>query len=364
MQPSLQYNPALDGLRAVAATLVIADHCRVPGFNPGYFGVDLFFVLSGFLITGLLVDEFGAQGRIDLPRFYLRRFLRLTPPLVLLMAAYLAVAPAAWPQFSFREHIRDAVLTGFYLSDYAVAVWHVPKTLQHSWSLSVEEHFYFIWPFAVLLLARVAPRWRIAGLVGFYLLATAWRIVQYESLGWPATYFRFDTHMSGLIAGALLALCLPRMGRITERTANNVGLVSLGALVLCLSVGYWHAPWSLVWTMSLVEIAAVGLLVAASVQNSWVRSVFSASPLVAMGVISYGIYLWHYPVAVYFREILPWYQTAPIALAFAIVTATMSYRIVERPLQSYRRNFKIRGGIAGKADGSAKPTTTAANTVF
>ena len=216
LESSLRYNPALDGLRAVAIALVIADHCHVPGFDGGYFGVDLFFVLSGFLITRLLVDEFDAAGQIDLPRFYLRRLLRLAPPLLLLLAAYLVIAPMIWPQYGLWSHIRDAALAGFYLSDYGRAFWHYPIALQHTWSLSVEEHFYLIWPFAVLLLARIELRWRIAGLFGIYLIATAWRIFEYESSGWVATYFRFDTRMSGLICGALLAICLPRMGRISE----------------------------------------------------------------------------------------------------------------------------------------------------
>ena len=339
---SRRYNPALDGLRAVAIALVVADHCWIPGFDGGYFGVDVFFVLSGFLITRLLVDEFEEQGQIDLSRFYLRRLLRLAPPLVLMLAAYLAIAPVIWPNYGLWSHIRDAALAGFYLSDYARAFWHHPAALQHTWSLSVEEHFYIIWPFAVLLLARIEPRWRIAGLFGFYLLATAWRIFEYESSGWTATYYRADTRMSGLICGALLAICLPRMGKISEMTANAVGVLACSVFVLCLSLGFWRAPSTLEWPANLAQLAAVGLLIAASVQNSWVSRTLSAPPLVGIGIISYGIYLWHYPAAVFFRELLPWYQTAPIVLIFAFIAATASYLTVERPLQRYRRILRGR----------------------
>ena len=334
---SLRYNPALDGLRAVAIGLVIADHCWVPGFDGGYFGVDVFFVLSGFLITQLLIDEYDARGQIDLSRFYLRRLLRLTPPLALLLAAYLAIAPIVWPHYGLWPHIRDAALAGLYLSDYGRAFWHDPTVLQHTWSLSVEEHFYLVWPFAVLLLGCVEQRWRVAGLFGVYLLATAWRIFEYESSGWAATYFRADTRLSGLICGALLAICLPRMGRISERAANAVGVLACAALVVCLSLGFWRGPSTLVWLANLAEMAAVGLLIAASVQNSWVSKILSAPPLVGIGVISYGLYLWHYPAAVFFRELLPWYQTLPIVLIIAFAAATVSYMTVERPLQRYRR---------------------------
>ena len=123
----LQHNPAFDGLRAVAVILVIADHCDISVFDQGYFGVDLFFVLSGFLITRLLVAEIDSTGRIDLLRFYLRRLLRLTPALLLMLAAYLLIAPSLWPQLDLMSHVRDAALVAFYLSDYSQAFWHNPK---------------------------------------------------------------------------------------------------------------------------------------------------------------------------------------------------------------------------------------------
>ena len=339
---SLRYNPALDGLRAVAIALVVADHCWVPGFEGGYFGVDVFFVLSGFLITQLLVDEYDSQGQIDLGRFYLRRLLRLAPALALMLTAYLTIGPIIWPHYPLWSHIRDAALAGLYLSDYGRALWGYPIILQHTWSLSVEEHFYLVWPLAALLLARCAPRWRMAGLFGIYLLSTTWRISEYESSGWVATYFRADTRLSGLICGALLAICLPRMGKISETTANAVGVFACSVLGLCLSLGFWRAPSSLVWVANLAEIAAAGLLIAASVQNSWLSKILSAPPLVGIGIISYGIYLWHYPAAVFFRGQLPWYQTLPIVLIFAFAMALASYLTVERPLQRYRRTLGVR----------------------
>lgn len=345
--------------------LVIAEHCRVPRFNSGFFGVDLFFVLSGFLITRLLAEEIEARGRVNLPQFYLRRFLRLGPPLLLLLAVYVALAPAAWPQFSVGEHLRDAALTGFYLSDYARAFWEMPRMLTHSWSLSVEEHFYLIWPFAVLLLVRCDPSRRVPILFGMFLLATAWRVFEYDQAGWTATYFRFDTRMSGLIFGALLATCLPRMGRIPEQTANVIGVVACIALAMCVAVGDWKAPWSLVWMTTLAEMAAAGLLVSASVSSSWVSLTLSTPPLVALGTISYGIYLWQYPIAVYFRDRLPWHQTVSIVVICAIAAATVSYLTLERPLQRYRRSLGARRNdlAAGTKDRAPMPANEVVSTV-
>jgi peptidoglycan/LPS O-acetylase OafA/YrhL len=211
--------------------------------------------------------------------------------------------------------------------------------LQHTWSLSVEAHFYLIWPFAILLLARIEPRWRLRALFGLYLLATAWRIYEYNNLGWAATYFSFDTRMSGLICGSLLAIYLPRMGRISDKNANIYGVFATITLVLCLSLSFWRAPWSLVWLTSFAQMAAAGLLISASAQNSWVSWTLSARPLVAVGIISYGLYLWHYPAAVFFRSFLPWYEAVPLVLIFSFSAATASYFFVERPLQRYRRNL-------------------------
>jgi len=323
----------------MAVLLVISDHCCVPVFEQGYFGVDLFFVLSGFLITRLLVDEIDATGRVDLGRFYLRRFLRLAPPLLLFLTAYVLIAPLFWPQFSFLLHMRDAALAGFYLSDYSQALWQSPKVLIHTWSLSVEEHFYLIWPLVILLLTRLELRWRVTGLFIIYLLASAWRIYEYENIGWDATYYRFDTRISGLVFGALLAISLKYKGPISEKAANAAGLFAWAALLVCLSIGYWDAPWSLVIMTNLAHMAAFGFLISASNQNSWVSSILSAKPLVGVGAISYGMYLWHYPAALYFRELYPWYQTGPLVLGFSIAMATVSYLVLEKPLERYRRSL-------------------------
>ena len=363
LPPSLQYNPALDGLRTVAALLVVVNHCHVPGFQAGFYGVDIFFVLSGYLITRLLLDEHGGTGRIDLPRFYLRRFLRLAPPLLAMLATYLVWAPMVWPQFGLWSHVRDTLIAAFYLSDYARAFWLLPHIVQHTWSLGVEEHFYLMWPLVLLALLRLPARWRMAALFGLYVAATAWRMIWYvDATDWPETYFRLDTRMSGLILGALLATLLSGADRVPERFANLSGTVASIALTLALMIGAWRAPGALEWTMTLVEFAAAALLIAASAPESWVSRVLSAPPLVATGILSYGIYLWHYPVALYFRDRMPWYEATFTVLAIAFLAASLSYLLIEKPLQSFRRNLKPRVETEDAVAGTDAVATVSAAT--
>src|SRR5262245_54776854 len=165
------YMPALDGLRGVAVLAVFFFHVHAP-LPPygGYLGVDAFFVLSGFLITGLLLDEARVTGTIRVGAFYLRRVRRLLPALLLLLAAYLAVMPSIRPEV---DQWTPALYAGLYVSDYARAFLGEIGLLSHTWSLSVEEHFYLLWPFAVLWLARRASLNRVLWLLGVaYVVAT------------------------------------------------------------------------------------------------------------------------------------------------------------------------------------------------
>ena len=145
-----------DKVRAIAVMLVMIFHSSVPLFHGGFLGVDVFFVLSGYLITRILLAELDKTGNIQLLRFYIHRLARLSPPLLLLLLLYLVAAPHFWPDYSW--HVRDSLLTAMYLTDYAKALYNVPDMLRHTWSLSVEEHFYLLWPLGLMLLSPVSKR--------------------------------------------------------------------------------------------------------------------------------------------------------------------------------------------------------------
>ena len=201
----LDYNPALDGLRGVAILLVVLSHAHVPLFDGAFLGVDLFFVLSGFLITSLLLMEQQSNGRLQYWRFYRRRFFRLMPALALFLATYCLLAPLLWP--GLDDVRQDALVSLLYLADYGIAFFDSPGTLLHMWSLSVEEHFYLVWPPLLALLLRFSKAgavWR--PLAALYLLSWAWRVVWVvQGQQFYEIFFRFDTRASGLLAGCLLA---------------------------------------------------------------------------------------------------------------------------------------------------------------
>jgi peptidoglycan/LPS O-acetylase OafA/YrhL len=195
----LDYNPALDGLRGLAALVVLAFHTNPDLVGGGFLGVDVFFVLSGFLITRLLRAEIAATGTIDVLRFYWRRALRLWPPLLAMLALYACFVPLFVPGTDWP---RDVLLAMFYLTDYSYPLWHEPELLRHTWSLSVEEHFYLIWPLVILLTRRIEAANLAVIFFCLYVVATGWRVLDYWLFAdWYWTYLRFDTRLSGLVLG-------------------------------------------------------------------------------------------------------------------------------------------------------------------
>ncbi|SDL94196.1 Peptidoglycan/LPS O-acetylase OafA/YrhL, contains acyltransferase and SGNH-hydrolase domains [Oryzisolibacter propanilivorax] len=329
--PALPYNPALDGLRAVAIVLVILSHAHAPPFDGAFYGVDVFFVLSGFLITSLLLIELQKSGRLDYWRFYRRRFFRLMPALVLFLAAYCLVAPRVWPELT--DMWSDALLSLLYLADYGIAFFDSPGTLLHMWSLSVEEHFYLVWPPLLALLVRcTAPgrRWRpIAGLV---LLAWAWRVLWVlRGQQFYEIFFRFDTRATGLLMGALLAALLHErpawFERLRARLSHGMWFVLAVPLLLAQT---WDDMNVMAWGMTVVECASAVLLLAVLQQRGAAYEALSAPALVLVGKLSYGIYLWHYPIVRWLRADQHWLVTAVAGFALSAAMAALSYYTVER----------------------------------
>jgi peptidoglycan/LPS O-acetylase OafA/YrhL len=329
----MKYNPALDGIRALAVLAVVAVHSSMPWASIGYTGVDVFFVLSGFLITSLLRDQ-AERGGIRLGEFYLRRARRLYPALLAMLALYLATVPWLFPS---PNHVREAGIAAVYLTDFALgrAPFEGTWAVGHTWSLAVEEQFYLVWPLVVVGLTRIRTRRYVAYLLlTAYLAQTLWRMWAHVEIGMMETYYRPDTHCGGLILGALLAY-LPWRSRWWA--------LAIPPLVL--------AAW---WTLAdggprsypqfWMELAAAATILWAM---SGAAGVLGWRPLVYVGQISYGLYLFHGPVAWVMRHIdAPWPQQAAVVFLSAFLLAHYSHRYIEsrfrRPRQATSDSMDVR----------------------
>jgi peptidoglycan/LPS O-acetylase OafA/YrhL len=350
---SQRYMPGLDGLRAIAVLAVIAYHlnpARAPG---GLLGVGVFFTLSGYLITDLLLGQRAAVGSLRLGDFWLRRARRLLPALFLMLAV--VVAWVTLLDRSLLPGLRGDVLAAVgYVSNW----WNIireasyfarfgpPPPLDHLWSLAVEEQFYLIWPWLLWLGLRYLPgRYTLAALTlaGAALSAAAMALIYQPGVDPTRVYEGTDTRAFGLLIGAALAMVWPSRelrtdrinlrGRLLMDGAGVVGLVVIGLLIWRTSE---YSPFLYNGGIVLLSVATVLLLTALVHPASWLGVAVGWSPLRWLGVRSYGIYLWHYPIIV---------LTAPgpqqraslslevLQVAATIVVAALSWQFFEEPIR-------------------------------
>lgn len=353
-----RYYPALDGVRSLAVGIVLAAHGGVSWFRSGGVGVDLFFVLSGFLITGILAAETGATGRLNFRHFYIRRFLRLAPCLLVTCAFV-----AAWLLATTGEAPVGPLLFALsYTANWARALYDADLSwLTHCWSLAIEEQFYLLWPLVILVLERRVPEARTKA---FLLVIGALLIAVYRAgLVGVATderiHYGLDTRMDSLMAGAALAYflrALPADG-LSEPASRLLGRVlAPGSLVVLLSIPQivtWYSPWMGRYGYVIVATASALLLADLTAgRHSLLRATFARGPLVFLGRISYGIYLLHLPIYFIVEQALPdWtlMQKLPLKLALSLAAATASYYAIERPCLRLKARFESRDDATGPA---------------
>ena len=334
--------PALDGLRGVAILLVLSYHCFTHP-SGGFYGVDLFFVLSGFLITSLLLEERARTGAVDLRAFYIRRARRLLPALfafLVVVTPFLAARPSTL--------VRDLAAVLLYATNIVRAGQsHGLTLIGHLWSLAEEEQFYFVWP-AVMLL--VLKRW--PGRLVPVLAATLVALVGYRTglllsgASHQRLYFAPDTHADPLIVGCLLA-ALARTRRLVVPGWAALTAVAMLALLAALSTPY--AAWSLVLGLPAVSLASAVITAAATDAGSLLARVLSCRPLVWLGLISYSLYIWQQLVFKFADE------NGVIAFPIAIFVAWLSYRYVEARF----RRPKARGRAESVPAGEPVPASVA-----
>lgn len=326
----LGYQPALDGIRGLAVLAVMGAHASVPGtLLGGFVGVELFFVLSGFLITNLLVEEHRLTGTISLRAFYVRRCRRLLPALGLFLVAMSFVAVVIHP-VSSGPMLRGIASSATYLTNIARTQSVDLGPLNHLWSLAVEEHFYIVWP-AVLALVlwrrgeRAALAVAVAGIVASSLLREL-----LLKAGWDRVYNGSDTRASGLLVGCCAALVLADRPAVRHAQA---AVVAGGLLLVWSTAGYGPAltdPFR--GGLALIDLASALMLVGLVSTRDRTTACLSWRPLVHVGRLSYGLYLWHVPVLASLGALNGHRLRAPhAALGFALSfgAAEVSMRLVE-----------------------------------
>ena len=348
------YRPAIDGMRSIAIYLVVLFHAGLARFANGFIGVDVFFVLSGYLVTNVMLQEHREHGRVRLRRFYARRIRRLLPAAVVLVVVVCLASQLVLPQPARVGFVGDARAALLYFAN-----WHFldsttgyfaegadPSPFLHFWSLAIEEQFYFVFPLALIGLLALARRRSRPGVVPVGLA-----VLLMLSLGrqlWVApsdpnlAYFASDARLYQLLAGACLAACWSDVVRLRSLASRRVGRVSLGGLVGWSALaGIIAAGTDLisvsVSTRGVLATALTALsIVALELAPTATASRALARPtLVYLGRISYGTYLWHWPLIVLTPTVLvvsP-LQMAALAGIGASALAALSFQLLENPIR-------------------------------
>lgn len=381
--PSLSYIPALDGIRAFAVLGVMAFHGGIPWLAGGFLGVDTFFVLSGFLITSLLISEWHRIRTIRLGAFWARRARRLLPALLLVLLFVAFYAAVIVPRGTYPNLRLDALSTLFY-----VANWHfilagsnyfnqtgLVSPLTHTWSLAIEEQFYLIWPLVVLAVMKSTSSLRV--LLGVCVAGALASAIAMDLLYHPGSdptrlYYGTDTHAQCLLVGAALAVSLALWARHRREAAAGapgapptwlrpgrrlpggdpawaatspgwrLALSLLGVVGVVVSALLWSRLsytdaflWKGGFLVAALSTAAV-LVSAVCAQRSPVAVALSVAPLRFLGRISYGMYLWHFPLFIWMngaRTGVQGYWLFGLRAGVTVAVATVSFYLVERPIR-------------------------------
>ena len=344
-----RYRPDIQGLRAIAVLAVIADH--IAGWPSGSFvGVDIFFVISGYLITGLLVREFEGSGSISFAGFYARRVKRLLPAGMFVIGATVLFTRVLAGIDRYHFAAKDAIAAALFTANWHFAATGVnyfnqslpPSPLQHYWSLSVEEQFYFVWPWlllAVLIAGRRLRWWRdgrtrmVAGILisAICVASLAWAFAQ-TSTDPAAAYFSTFVRAWELGLGALAAVAAPALARIPSRARTLAAVSGVGGVLAALFVvpasGGFPAPWALLPVVAAAVVLATAEDVAARPLRLLTNPVSQY-----IGRLSYSLYLWHFPVVVLIVCVVPQYSALYWVVGPALIAglSAASFHLLEEP---------------------------------
>ena len=335
------FRPDIEGLRAVAVLAVLAFHAGVPGAAGGFVGVDVFFVISGFLITGLLLREIDSTGRLHLKDFYARRARRLLPAALVVIIFTLALSWIVLSPLQRADVGVDAAAAALYVSNYRFAIASTdyfaadvaPSPLLHYWSLGVEEQFYLLWPALLLGATWAARRYLLVTLaaVGVASFAASVVITGVEA---PVAFYSLWTRAWQLALGAVIAVYLmrrhPRLRPMVATVIGVSGLVLIGLAVATINPSVPYPGMA-----ALVPAAGAAMVVLAGHGPSWTGFALARSPLRWLGRISYSLYLWHWPILILGTDLLALHDLwVRVLLALlAVLVADASTRWIEQPFR-------------------------------
>ncbi|EUJ33325.1 acyltransferase [Listeria floridensis FSL S10-1187] len=354
---SRKYVPSIDGLRAVAVLAVIAYHLNFSWAKGGFIGVDIFFVLSGYLITNILLTQWETKNTIDLKQFWLRRIRRLIP------AAYFMIICVVIFAVLFNRELlpnlrSDSIASFFYVSNWWF-IFHnvsyfdsfgVPSPLKNLWSLAIEEQFYLIWPLFLYGFLRFIknPKWLLRTIILLAIASVIWMGILYTPGSDPSrVYYGTDTRLFDLLSGCALAFLwpfnrlspkVPAKSRWILNIAGTLSIIVFGALIYLMNE---YQPFLYRGGLFLVAILGVVMIATIAHPSSYLSRLFSFRPLRWIGTRSYGIYLWHYPIITLTTPVTEIGQPSIIRpllqVAATFIIAELSFRFIETPIR--KRGF-------------------------
>lgn len=362
-EKSFRYIPGFDGLRALAVLAVIAYHLNLPYSAGGFLGVTVFFVLSGFLITSLLMWEWEQTQKINLKPFWIRRAKRLLPAMFLLLISLNVVVPLLKPALltSLRQ---DTIAAIFYYSN-----WHYifqdlsyfesfenPSLLTHFWSLAIEEQFYIFWAVAILFLLKIVNNRKGIFLLvmGVALLSVIQMLLLYDpNLDPSRVYYGTDTRIFSLLIGASFALLVPRrpFSTMSKWALELLGIAGISVFLLMIVYTNQYDRFIYEGGMVLLSFTTAFLVLALAWRSAIIANwILEWKPLKWIGVRSYGIYLWHYPVILFMNSNVNTggihYGKVILELTLTFLLAAISYSVVEKPIRQGNFRFRVKNSLA------------------
>jgi len=341
-----RYLPALDGVRGLAVVAVVLFHFWPDIFPGGFVGVDVFFAMSGFLITGILMTEHRTSGRIDLAAFWGRRVRRLVPAVVVLVivTAVATVATGTGSALQLADSVGALTWTTNLITAFSggsrVFLHNSRTTIDHLWSLAIEEQFYLVWPPVALLVFRRIRGRRAQVAVALALVAASAGAM--GAIGGEHAYFRTDTRAFELLGGAALALSGWAGRRRAPALTSSLALVGFSGLVLFVAFARSGDEWMYPWGFLLISASSLALVAAAVHPSRALTFVLESRPMRHLGQVSYGVYLWHIPVQRLLSSKRIGFDGAGLQIVrFAVLALVVeaSFRFIEQPFR--RRRLRL-----------------------